>query len=139
MGNSVHIHLRDRNKLPILPMVLYLRVGLDGIGIDTVSESFWELDVLTFRYLYVGLPGLDAVQYLNGDNWLGVALAALIKIDKDRMRQFGREALERIKKAPLTGQQRYLLAACVDKYIALDEAAARSSSSSSMRTKRFEP
>jgi Domain of unknown function (DUF4351) len=119
---AYYIHLRDRNQLPVLPIVLYLKVGLDGIGMDTVEESFWELNVLTFRYLYVGLPGLDAVQYLEGDNWLGVALAALMKIEKERMRDLGDEALRRIGMAPLTEYQRFLLGACVDKYLPLDEA-----------------
>ncbi|MBO0699863.1 MAG: DUF4351 domain-containing protein [Zavarzinella sp.] len=117
-----YIHLRDARGLPVLPIVLYLKVGLDGIGVDAVSESFWELEVLTFRYLYVGLPGLDAVKYVAGSDWLGVALAALMKVEKERIRALGREALERIKMAPLSAQQRYLLAACVDKYLPLDEA-----------------
>ena len=117
-----YIHLREAYDLPVLPIVLYLKVGLDGVGVDTFRESFWELDVLTFRYLYVGLPGLDAVQYFRGDNWLGVALAALMRIESEQARFLGREALERIKMAPLTERQRYLLAACVDKYLPLDEA-----------------
>lgn len=117
-----YIHLRDEYGLPVLPIVLYLKVGLDGVGFDTVRESFWELEVLTFRYLYVGLPGLDAIKYVTGDNWLGVALAALMKVEKERMRLLGREALERIKVAPLTDHQRFLLAACVDRYLPLDEA-----------------
>jgi hypothetical protein len=119
---AYYIHLRDRNQLPVLPIVLYMKVGLDGIGVDTVEESFWEFNVLRFRYLYVGLPGLDAVQYVEGDNWLGVALAALMKIDKQRMRDLGNEAVRRLGMAPLTEYQRFLLTACVDKYLPLDEA-----------------
>ena len=78
-----YAHLRDRHGLPVVPIVIYLKVGLDGVGIDTVVERVWELDVSTFRYLYVGLPGLDAEPYLRGDNWLGVALSALMKLPKD--------------------------------------------------------
>ena len=33
--------------------------------------------MLTFHYLYVGLPGLDGVQYVQGENWLGIVLARL--------------------------------------------------------------
>jgi hypothetical protein len=29
-----------------------------------------------FEYLYMGLSALDAVQCVQGDNWLGVALTA---------------------------------------------------------------
>src|SRR3982751_2996895 len=59
-----YLHLWEQHGRPGLPVVLYLKVGLDGVGTDTVEHRFWELPVLTFRYLYVGLPGLDAVQYV---------------------------------------------------------------------------
>lgn len=122
---AYYIHLRERSGLPVLPIVIYLKVGLDGIGVDVVNETFLEFEVLTFRYLYVGLPGLDAIEYLKGDNWLGVALAALMKFDKREANQLGSEALKRIQMAPLTEQQRYLLAACVDRYLPLDETGRR--------------
>src|SRR5271166_905269 len=31
---AYYIHLRDTYHLPVLPIVIYLKVGLDGIGID---------------------------------------------------------------------------------------------------------
>jgi hypothetical protein len=117
-----YLHLWEQHQLPVLPVVLYLKVGLDGVGTDTVEHHFWELPVLTFRYLYVGLPGLDAVQYVQGENWLGWALAALMRIPPGTALQLGAEALRRIARAPLTDQQRYLLAECVDEYIPLDAA-----------------
>src|SRR5581483_6194638 len=58
----------------VLPVALYLRVGLDGVGVGTYTESFLGLEVVRYQYLYAGLPALDAEQYLRGDNWLGVAL-----------------------------------------------------------------
>src|SRR3954470_19684779 len=117
-----YLHLWEQHGLPVLPVVLYLKVGLDGVGTDTVEHRFWELPVLTFRYLYVGLPGLDAVQYVQGDNWLGVALAALMRIPPGMAAQLGAEALRRLTEAPLNDQQRYLLAECVEAYLPLDAA-----------------
>jgi len=96
-----YIHLRDRYELPVLPIVIFLKVGLDGIGVDTFSERFWELETLSFQYLYVGLPGLDGLQYAAGDNWLGVALSALMKIPKDKVAELGKEALTKLAKSPL--------------------------------------
>jgi hypothetical protein len=118
-------HLRERHGLPVLPIGLYLRVGLDGVGIDVYEEHFWDLRSVRFEYLYVGLPALDAVEYVQGDNWLGVALSALMRIPKDREGWLGAEALRRIKDAPLTDQQRYMLAECVQAYLPLDEAQQR--------------
>jgi Domain of unknown function (DUF4351) len=117
-----YVHLWEQHGLPVLPIVLYLKVGLDGVGTDTVEHRFWELPVLTFRYLYVGLPGLDAVQYVQGDNWLGVALAALMRIPPGTAERLGAEALRRLSQAPLSDQQRYLLSDCVNYYLPLDAA-----------------
>src|SRR6266566_8453511 len=115
-----YMHLRDRDGLPVLPIGLYLRVGLEGIGIDIYEEHFWELRPVRFEYLYVGLPALDAVEYVQGENWLGVALAALMKIPRERVAWLGAEALRRLKDAPLTEQRRYLLGECVQAYLPLD-------------------
>jgi hypothetical protein len=94
---------------------------LDGIGVDVYEEHFWELKAVLFQYLYVGLPALDAVEYVQGANWLGVALAALMRIPQDRAGWLGAEALRRIAEAPLTDQRRFLLGECVQAYLSLDE------------------
>ena len=109
---DAYVQLRRRHRLPVLPIGLYLRVGLDGIGIDVYEEHFWELRPVHFEYLYVGLPALDAVEYVQGTNWLGVALAALMKIPKDRVAWLGAEALRRIQAAPLSDQQRFAWRMC---------------------------
>lgn len=118
---SYYRSLRDKYQLPVLPIVVYLKVGLDGIGIDAYVEKLWDLEVERFQYLYVGLPGLDAVQYLQGDSWLGVALSALMAIPRDRIVWLGAEALRRLAGAPLNEQQRFLLGECVEAYLQLNE------------------
>ena len=120
-----YAHLREKHGLPVLPIGLYLKVGLEGIGTDVYEEHFWELRPVRFEYLYVGLPALDAIQYLQGDNWLGVALAALMRIPPDRVAWLGAEALRRLQEAPLTEQHRFLLGECVQAYLPLDEAQQR--------------
>jgi hypothetical protein len=119
---EAYVQLRRDHRLPVLPIAIYLRVGLEGIGIDVYEEHFWELRPVHFEYLYVGLPALDAIKYLEGENWLGVALAALMKIPKDRAAWLGAEALRRLQAAPLNDQQRFLLTDCVQAYLTLDEA-----------------
>src|ERR1019366_6280098 len=116
-----YVYLRDRYELPVLPIGLYLQVGLDGIGIDVYEEHFWELEAVRFQYLYVGLPALDAVKYAESDNWLGVALAALMKMPRDQAALLGADALKRISEAPLSDQKRYLLSECVQAYLPMDE------------------
>jgi hypothetical protein len=116
-------HLRDRHGLKVLPLVLCLKVGLDGIGVDEVEERLFDFVPSTFRYLYVGLPALNAEEYVAGDNWLGVALSALMRMPRERVMELGAEALARITDAPaLTTRQRHLLGECVEAYIEVPEA-----------------
>ncbi len=114
--------LRATYGLPVLPIVLFLRMSLDGVGVGEIVEKFWEMEVNRFHYLRVGLLGLDAVEYVQGDNWLGVALSALMKIPPERVAWLGAEALRRLCQAPLTFTERYLLAECVQAYLPLNAA-----------------
>lgn len=116
-----YFQLRSRHGLPVLPIVLYLKVGLDGVGVDVVEERFWEHETLTFRYLYVGLPGLNAEEYVGGESWLGVALSALMRMPPGRAAELGAEALRRIGEAPVTEKQRFYLGDCVEAYLELSD------------------
>jgi hypothetical protein len=104
----------------VLPIALYLRVGLDGIGVETYTEAFGPLEVLRFQYLYVGLPALDAERYVQGPNWLGVALAALMKVPDDRRAWLRAEALRRVLlECRENDFRRLLLFECIEAYLAL--------------------
>ncbi len=59
---SYYEQLRRQYGLPVLPVALYLRAGLDGIGWDIYEETYWEQPLLSFEYAYVGLPGLEGEQ-----------------------------------------------------------------------------
>lgn len=120
MWQAYH-QLREKYGLPVLPIALYLKVGLEGVGVDVYEERFWDFQPVRFQYLYVGLPGLNGLEYVGGDNWLGVALSALMRVPKERQVWLGAEALRRITAAPLSEQERYLLGECVDAYLPLDE------------------
>jgi hypothetical protein len=115
-------YLRRTYGCPVLPIAVYLRVGLDGIGIDTYMETYDGLEVLRFQYLYVGLPALDAIQYLTGTNWLGVALAALMRIPDERRAWLRAEALRRVLvECQENDYRRLLLTECIEAYLTLDE------------------
>jgi len=112
--------LRRTYQLPVLPIGLYLQVGLDGIGQDFHEERFWELLVLRFEYLYVGLPALLAEEYVAGPNALGVALAAMMKLPEERKAWLRAEALRRIMGLPDNNVRRFLLGEFVQAYLPLD-------------------
>ncbi|MCI0463261.1 MAG: DUF4351 domain-containing protein, partial [Gemmataceae bacterium] len=108
--------------LPVLPIGLLLRVGLDGIGWDAYEEFFWEHRILRFEYAYVGLPALDAAAYVNGEHLLGVALSTLMRVPPERRAELYAEGLKRIGRSGDNDWRRFLLTECLEAYLELDEA-----------------
>ncbi len=108
--------LRQRHRLPVLSIGLYLRVGLDGIGWDVYEEYFWEHRLLRFEYPYIGLPALDGEGYVTGENILGVALAALMRLPEERRVELRAEAIRRLAASEQNSYRRYLLVDCVEAY-----------------------
>src|SRR5438094_10292006 len=62
-----YVQLRRDTGLPVLPIGLFLRVGLEGIGWDAYEEIFWEHSIVRFAYAYVGLPALEGEPYATGE------------------------------------------------------------------------
>lgn len=112
--------LRRQHDLPVLPIAVYLRVGLEGIGWDSYQESFWGHELVRFNYPYVGLPALDAERYVCQENWLGVALSALMRVSKQRKIELAGEALGRIVHSPENSYRKTLLCECVSAYLPTD-------------------
>jgi Domain of unknown function (DUF4351) len=112
--------LRRRHRKPVLPIALYLRVGLDGIGVDVYEEFVWDHRTIRFEFLYVGLPALDAENYVHGDHWLGLALAGLMRSAAERKVPLVAEGLKRLLEYPGNDWQRFLLGDCLIAYAARD-------------------
>jgi hypothetical protein len=117
-----YVQLRRDRGLPVLPIALFLRVGLDGIGWDAYEEHFWEQRIVRFEYAYVGLPALDGEAHATGENLLGVALSALMRQPADRRAELYAEGLKRIAGSGENDFRRFLLAECLEAYAELDEA-----------------
>ena len=117
-----YVQLRRNLGLPVLPIGLFLRVGLEGVGWDTFEEFFWEHCILRFEYAYVGLPGLDAEQYATGEHLLGVALSQLMRVTPERRAELFAEGLQRIARSGENDWRRHLLQECLEAYADLDEA-----------------
>ncbi|MFI5453891.1 MAG: DUF4351 domain-containing protein [Isosphaerales bacterium] len=134
---SYYEQLRRWHGLPVLPIALYLRVGLDGIGWDVYEEKYWDHRLVTFEYAYVGLPGLDGEQYVAGEHLLGVALTALMRVPPARRAEVHAEALRRLAEARENDYRRYLLLDCLEAYATLDEEQAQELGAL-LRTERYQ-
>jgi hypothetical protein len=115
-------HLRNKHDFPVLPIGLYLRVGLDGVGWSRYAESFWGDELVNFRYDYVGLPALDAEEYVQRPLVLAAALAALMRVPPDRRAALKAEAEQRVAVSRENDFRRYLLTECIDAYLPLEGA-----------------
>ncbi len=113
--------LRDRHHLPVWSLALYLKVGREGVGWDSYEEKIWDRRVLLFEYPYVGLPALDAADYVNRENILAVALAALMRVPDERRAELRAFALQRIGSSQENDVRKILLTDCVEQYLELNE------------------
>jgi hypothetical protein len=116
-----YVQLRRDTGLPVLPIGLFLRVGLEGIGWDSFQEFFWGRRIIHFEYAYVGLPALKAKEYATGENLLGVALSTLMHVPPEQRAELYAEGLKRIAASGENDYRRYLLAECLEAYSELDE------------------
>jgi hypothetical protein len=121
--------IRTRHNLPVTTLAVYLKVGLDGLGWDEyVEEEPAQVEgegssekLYQVRWRYVGLPALPAEEYLAGDNWLGVALAALMKIDPKRKVWLRAEILRRLAmECQENDYRKLLLITCAETYLPLE-------------------
>jgi len=112
-------YLRRTTGKPVQPIVVFLKVGLDGLGTRPIHDPPTGEPVMTYRYKYVGLPALPAADYLRGDNPVGVALSALMRVPKGTRVASGVEAIRRITTAPISDGKKHRLADLVEAYIDL--------------------
>lgn len=112
--------LQSKHAVPVLPMALYLQVGLEGVGWDVYEEWYWNRRLVHFEYAYVGLPALDALKYVQGDNLLASALAVLMRIPDDRRAEVKAEAMQRAATSGQDAYRRHLLCECVEAYLPLE-------------------
>ena len=119
---NYYVDLRRKYDLPVWPIGLFLRVGLEGVGWTAYTETFWGQRLLDFTFAYVGLPALNAEAYLSGENLLGVALTSLMRVPKERRVELQADGLDRIARSSQNDWRRFLLAETLQAYSDLDPA-----------------
>jgi hypothetical protein len=112
--------LRLRFKLPVFPIVLYIVPGTGSNTRETYVESLFGEEILNFQYVVVGLPEMQADDYLESDNPLAPALSALMQ-----PAQVGRAmqkivSLRRTANSGVDDARRLLLANLIETYLRLN-------------------
>lgn len=116
--------IRTKHTMAVTTLAVYLRVGLQGQGWDEYVEEDGEGEpVYRVRWRYVGLPALSAEEYVGGDNWLGVGLAALMKVAPERKGWLRAEILRRVAtECQENDYRKLLLLTCAETYLPLEGA-----------------
>jgi hypothetical protein len=111
-----YVQLRRKHRLAVLPVALFLRVGLDGTGRDAYEDRLAGWPVVRFEYLYVGLPRMDGEITCRGDNPLAIALSALMRLPKENRAAMKLAAVRRIGEIGGTEYRKMLLIDCIEAY-----------------------
>jgi predicted transposase/invertase (TIGR01784 family) len=112
--------LRIHYRLPVLPIVLYLRGGSES-AISEYAEELFGRQQLRFRYRSVALAQLSAEEYV-GASPLAAALSALMRRGKNPdALPLRREMLRRVLESNLDDALKYLLLNVIETYFRLSQ------------------
>ena len=109
-----------RYRIPILPIVIYLRGGREGLVEEEYRVRLFGRERLRFRYESIRLAPLDAGEYLGKGNPLGAALAALM--DRRKVGEpVGLRALmmQRVAESDRDDARKFLLLNLIETYFKL--------------------
>jgi hypothetical protein len=73
-----------------------------------------------FQYAYVGLPALDAFEYVQRKDVLGAALAALMRVPPERRAILKAQAEQRVAVSRENEVGKRMLSECIDAYLSLE-------------------
>jgi hypothetical protein len=112
--------LWSRHKLPIFPIVIYLRGGDKGLATEEYHREIFGYEVLRFRYESVRLARLDAEEYRRKDSPVGAALGALMDRSRTRSPEELRASLMlRVARGKLDDARQFLLVNLIETYFEL--------------------
>jgi len=106
-----------RHAVPIIPIVIYLRGGREGVGVHQYMMHSFELEQVRFRYRSVALARLDAQSYVDSGNPVAAALAALMnrRHTKDTL-TLRAVMLQRIAESVMDDARKLLLTNMIETY-----------------------
>ncbi|HLK56051.1 MAG TPA: DUF4351 domain-containing protein [Chthonomonadaceae bacterium] len=117
--SEYYMMLRLRRRLPVYPIVVYLSPGAGGITTERYEERVFDQLINLLIYQAVGLPDLQADDYLALANPLGPALSALMKASRLGKVAQKYQSLRAIAKSQINDARKALLTNIVETYLKL--------------------
>ena len=104
-----YMQIRLRHKLLVLPILLNLRGGRPGVGLEILEEGIEEEATGIFRYRVLGLSGCWAEEWLARPEPVAWAFAALMRSRIWSRAELKVECLRRISQSGETGFRKEVL------------------------------
>ena len=114
--------LRRTYRLPVVPLVIYLRGGHDRLTHEEYRDTLFGRETLRFRYHCLVLARLNAEEHVGSDEPLLAGLAALMdRSGVNHPLRLRLSMLNRIGKSPYDPYRKFLLTNLVEVYFELGE------------------
>lgn len=112
--------LQARYRLPVYPIVVYLRGGKEGLTWEVYRTRLFGADIQWFRYKTIALARLDVEEYRRGVGPVGAALGALMDSSRTKERaELRASLLLQIIESKLDETRQLLLANLIENYLEL--------------------
>ena len=112
--------LRSRHKIPVFPIVIYIRGGKEGVTSEEYREQLYGYDFLRFRFPCIQLAGLDVEEYRRGVGPVAAALGALMDSSKTSERaELEASLLLQVLDSGFDEARQILLANIIETYLEL--------------------
>jgi hypothetical protein len=111
--------LRRRHRVPVLPIVLYVRGGRGSERWEIYRELVFDAEIVIFRYRRLRLRSLRAMEVAREGNPLACALAALMDRRGADPAELKATSLKGIGSSSLDEARRWELASFVERYLPL--------------------
>ena len=109
-----------QHKLPVFPIVVYLRGGEEGLAVEEYRIQHCGKDVLRFRYESVRLARLSVEEYRKRGGPVGAALGALMDRSMSRdPAELRASMLLRVVESALDDARQFLLVDLIETYFEL--------------------
>lgn len=116
-----YMQIRLRHDLLVLPIVVNLKGGRPGIGLEVLEEGFEPRATGLFRYRALGLSGCEAEAWLARPEPVAWAFAALMRPGRWSRPELKMECLRRIERCEVAGFRKQVLVHWVETYVELSE------------------
>jgi len=113
------MQIRQRHHLLVLPILINLRGGPAGVGLEILEEGFEIIPTVVFRYRVLGLAKCRAAEWLPRPEPVAWALAALMDPGSWSRAELKVECLRRIGQWDGTGFRKDLLVNWIESYVQL--------------------